>query len=280
MKTILILGENGTLGRHLYKALSKNFNVLKFNERFKRSEQHQTKLFRLVKDRNVDFIINAVGATNVKRCEVDEEYAYEGNILVPEVIGKIQDQLSRELGVISFSTDQVYDGSGNSCELDIKPVNNYGRSKLLGEQKLMPNNCNLRINYVSSSRNRLSFSDWIIQTANSKSPVTLFTDIFFNPVDLKTITTCVEKVLCEKITGTFNIGATHKISKADFYIEFSKRMGLHNPRVTLAGYYDICKTPRPLDMSMNVNKALNANFVLPNLEDVMLTLKREFSHED
>ena len=273
MRTILILGGNGTLGRYLSIALDKKFNILKFNKRFRCNEQHQTEIFNLIKNRNVDFVINAVGATDVKRCEEDEKYAYEGNILVPKVISKIQDRLSRTLSVINFSTDQVYDGSGNSGELDFKPINNYGHSKLLGEQKLVTNCCNLRINYVSSSKTRLSFSDWIIDTASSNKPVTLFTDVYFNPVDLNTIVACVEKVLHEKVEGTFNIGATQKISKAEFYMKFSKRLGFHNFNVTLAKYYDIFETPRPLDMSMNVEKALGANFALPNLEVVMLNLK-------
>lgn len=280
MKTILLLGANGTIGKHLSKTLCNKFNTLVFNKRFKRSEKHQTELLSLIKEKDVDFIVNSVGATDVKRCEVDEEYAYEGNILVPKVISEIQDHISSKLGVINFSTDQVYDGSGNSIETDFKPVNNYGRSKLFGEQELVLNCCNLRINYVSSSTNRLSFSDWVIKTASNKSPVSLFTDIFFNPVDLETITLCVDKALSENIVGTFNIGATQKISKADFYLEFSKMLGLDNPYVKLVKYYETSKTPRPLDMSMNISKALSENFPLPNLEDVMSSLKREFSYEN
>ena len=91
MKTILILGGNGTLGRYLSIALDKKFNVLKFNKRFRCNEQHQTEISNLIKNRNVDFVINSVGATDVKRCEENEQYAYEGNILVPKVISKIQD---------------------------------------------------------------------------------------------------------------------------------------------------------------------------------------------
>lgn len=280
MKTILLLGGNGTLGKHLSKTLCNKYSILTYNKRFRRGEQQQTELLQLIKEKSVDFILNSIGATNVQRCEVDKEYAYEGNILVPKVISEIQDYISSPISVINFSTDQVYDGSGNSLESDARPVNNYGRSKLLGEQELAQNCCNFRVNYVSSSSNRLSFSDWIIETARNKSPVSLFTDIFFNPVDLETITLCVDRALSENIVGTFNIGATQKISKADFYLKFSKRLGFDNPYVELTRYNETCKTPRPLDMSMNISKALNENFSLPSLENVMSNLQREFSYEN
>ena len=147
---------------------------------------------------------------------------------------------------------------------------------MAGEQFLTQNACNLRINYVSRGVGRLSFSDWVVQSARSKEQVHLYSDVYFNPVDLFTLGSCVEKVIATKIVGTINVGSKSKLSKSDFYLKLTQNLGIRNPNIKIVNYSDISNVPRPLDMSMNVSKAKKLGFNLPSLDEVIKNLATEY----
>lgn len=279
MKNLLVLGSQGTLGHYLSGALSCEFKIVKFTDRIRLEDTQLDQIMHLISSHKINAIINAIGATDINRCEENVQYAFNGNTLVPEVINTLQNLAKHDIHVINFSTDQVYPGLGNSLESEARPLNQYGKSKFQGELKLRKNVCNLRINYVSKGMGRFSFTDWIVKTAKAKEHVTLYKDIFFNPVDLGTLSNCVNLALKHEVLGTYNIGGKYKISKSEFYFRFVKRLGLENPNVTLANYFDINETPRPLDMSMNVEKANKVGFSLPTLNLVLNNLAEEYSYD-
>lgn len=276
MSEVLLIGSRGTLGAYLAETLISKYTVRTFDRKFSKEVSHTSELGNLLVQHSITSIINCVGATDVKRCEIDKEYAYNGNTVVPEVITRISKHVVKPCHVINFSTDQVYPGTGNASEEDISPVNEYGRSKLVGEQMLSSNACNLRINYVSKGRNRSSFSDWIVNTAKRMDQVSLYNDVYFNPVDLRTLGNCVEHILENTITGTFNIGAHSKLSKAEFYTNLTQMLGISNPNTILKNYSELSATPRPLDMSMSIEKACEYGFILPSMSNVFENLAKEY----
>lgn len=279
MRKILVLGSNGTLGHYLCSVLSSEFNIIRYKSKITSENKKIDEIASLIRSYQIDGIINAVGATDVDRCEENEEYAYNGNTLVPEIISTLQNNFNHKVHVINFSTDQVYPGLGNSLEIDALPQNRYGTSKFLGELKLTKNACNFRLNYVSKGLHRQSFSDWIVKTAKAKENVTLYNDIFFNPIDLDTLSKCVNRALNYNLCGTFNIGGKSKISKSEFYFRFVKILGLENPNASSANYFEVNEIPRPLDMSMNVEKAEKVGFELPTLGLVFNNLAVEYSRD-
>lgn len=272
-----MIGSRGTLGTYLAETLNSKFTVRKFDCRFSKDADNYKELKKFVVEHGITSIINCVGATDVKRCELDKEYAYNGNTIVPEVIAKISKCAIKPCHVINFSTDQVYPGTGNALEADISPINEYGRSKLVGEQMLTRNACNLRINYVSKGLSRYSLSDWVVESAKRKDYVNLYKDVYFNPVDLSTLGNCVEQILVNRVTGTFNIGAKTKLSKADFYVRLTQILGIDNPNTTLKNYSEISTIPRPLDMSMSIEKACKFGFVLPSILNVFENIAKEYT---
>lgn len=84
-----------------------------------------------------DWIINAAAYTAVDKAESETEKAYAVNALAPGALA----QSARKVGAgfIHYSTDYVFDGTGNTPwqETDTPaPLNAYGRSKLEGEQRI------------------------------------------------------------------------------------------------------------------------------------------------
>jgi dTDP-4-dehydrorhamnose reductase len=84
------------------------------------------------------WIVNPAAYTAVDKAESEPELAYAINAEAVRVMGEEARTLGA--GVIHFSTDYVFDGSGNVpyCETDIaRPVSVYGASKLAGERALV-----------------------------------------------------------------------------------------------------------------------------------------------
>jgi len=83
------------------------------------------------------WVMNAAAHTAVDKAESEPELAFAINAEAPRVLG----EEARKIGaaVIHFSTDYVFDGSGERpwVETDATgPLNVYGKSKLSGEQAL------------------------------------------------------------------------------------------------------------------------------------------------
>ena len=279
MKSILIIGGRGTLGTYLRFRLGSAFTIYEFSEKVSSSNPNFEKLLDLIRRHNINWVINAAGATNVDYCESNHEYAFEGNTLVPQIISTLQNEQEDNLHVINFSTDQVYSGLGDCSESFVDPQNEYGRSKLKGEKFLSRNVCTLRVNYTAKGGKRKSFSDWIVETAISKKHVQIYSDVYFNPVDLSVLGNCVEKVIAEEMTGTFNIGSQQKVSKSEFYLKLTNTLAISNPNLEFVRYAEVGKVPRPLDMSMNIAKAEKFGFNLPSLTGVIKNLAMEYKNE-
>src|SRR4051812_38587604 len=82
-----------------------------------------------------DLIINPAGYTAVDRAEDERELAFIINAEAPGAIA--QWAVKRSVPLVHFSTDYVFDGSGERAwREDDKPApfNTYGKSKLAGEQ--------------------------------------------------------------------------------------------------------------------------------------------------
>jgi dTDP-4-dehydrorhamnose reductase len=103
-------------------------------------------------------IVNAAAYTAVDRAETEVETATRVNA---DAVGILAEEAKRGSAVlIHYSTDYVFDGSkaGPYIETDEpNPINVYGRTKLLGEQRIRdvnPPHLILRTSWVYGSRGR------------------------------------------------------------------------------------------------------------------------------
>lgn len=96
-----------------------------------------------------DVVINAAAYTDVEGCEDNRDLALQVNGYGPGYIAEACSEIGAKL--VHFSTDYVFDGSKNEyVESDApSPINVYGQSKLLGEQKIAENTEDYRIIRIS-----------------------------------------------------------------------------------------------------------------------------------
>ena len=141
MKTILVTGCNGQLGRAIRKEY-KDAGVRFINTDVKESEgivaldiSDINQVMELIKSEKPDVIINCAAHTNVDACETQWDLAYKINTIGPRNLSIAANEVNAKM--IHVSTDYVFEGNGEMPykEFDIpNPVSAYGKTKLEGEK--------------------------------------------------------------------------------------------------------------------------------------------------
>lgn len=283
----LILGSSGLLGSTLAKIFEDaNYELIKhgyksssdFNQDL--TNHKQTKIF--LKKIKPDLIINLVGLTDVDRCEIDMDLAYKLNVQTIENISSYACQ-TKNCHLVHISTDQVYDGVGVQSEDSVIIRNYYAFSKYAGE--IAARSCKsaiLRTNFFGKSlcNERISFTDWIIDTLRNKKNINAFNDVFFNPLSMNTLSKIILEISKKRIIGTYNLGSKNPMSKADFIYKFADLMNLDTTLINKISIDDVdfIQTYRPKNMQMNCKKIeLELDFKLPSLINELIMETRNYA---
>ena len=161
-----------------------------------------------------DVVINCAAYTNVEKAEEESELA---NLINGEAVGNLaRISKSRDILLVHFSTDYVFDGSASSpyCEDDLtQPLNAYGSSKLLGEKELVKVGGKyliFRVSWLYSSFGN-NFVKTMLRLGKSKDEIAVVNDQIGSPTyagDLAfDVLVVLEKILIEK--KSFEYGVYH-----------------------------------------------------------------------
>lgn len=136
MKTILITGGNGQLGRCIEK-IHKNYPgyAFLFTSSKTLDITHKTHALRYFEKTKPDYCINCAAYTRVEQAEKTPEKAFSVNAEGVKQLAAICEYYKTTL--IHISTDYVFDGTKSTpyTEADTpNPINVYGSSKLAGER--------------------------------------------------------------------------------------------------------------------------------------------------
>lgn len=138
MKRILVTGSGGQLGQSIHE-LSSEFSNLEFV--FKPSRElditNGNLVHQVVEGGQFDYCINCAAYTDVEQAEKTPEIAFQVNA---EGVKHLAIACQKnEVILIHISTDYVFDGEKTEpyTTKDLpNPINEYGKSKLLGEENL------------------------------------------------------------------------------------------------------------------------------------------------
>jgi dTDP-4-dehydrorhamnose reductase len=176
----LIIGAKGQLGRQLMKDLAITKVGIARDDldlgADKRSKI-QYKLSALLDRYQPDLVINAAAYTAVDRAEAEYELALQINGWFPAVIARC----ATNVPIIHFSTDYVFDGESDYPygEADRpNPLSVYGRTKWIGEQKLLEQTSKaliMRCSWVLGSWGQ-NFAKTILRLALTKSSIQVIND--------------------------------------------------------------------------------------------------------
>jgi dTDP-4-dehydrorhamnose reductase len=198
---ILLTGVTGQVGGELLKSLSMLGEVVAPT----RTEMDLTKpasVRETILSVRPRWIINPGAYTAVDKAEGEPDLAYAINAEAVRVIG--MEARAIGAGVIHFSTDYVFDGSGNApyCENDItRPVSVYGSSKLAGERALMESGAGhiiFRTSWVYGARGK-NFLLTILKLARERETLRVVADQYGAPTWSRDLAKMTAQVLhqCE-----------------------------------------------------------------------------------
>jgi dTDP-4-dehydrorhamnose reductase len=227
---LLITGANGMLGHSLcqlyYKehkvyALHRDtecFSHCTFDYRLDLTKINQLKsVFNQIKP---DIVIHCAGMINMDSCEKESNKAIITNVTVAENIASL---CSNHTKLIYISTDQVYgkDPVRSEKNTSLQPINNYGKTKLLGEEKVQEY-CSdymvIRTNIFgwNVKPNRISSAEWIYQSLQNEEKIILFTDYIFSPLYSDYLGGIIMELIEIDYNGIINVGSSKPCSKYDF----------------------------------------------------------------
>ena len=156
IRTILVTGANGQLANEI-KELSPGYPEFKFvfASREDLPIEDEKAVEKFFQDQSIHYCINCAAYTAVDKAEEEKEKAF---LINAEAVGNLATICKKhQIRFIHISTDYVYDGTKGTPlkETDaVGPINNYGSSKLKGEELALkhdPSSLVLRTSWVYSS---------------------------------------------------------------------------------------------------------------------------------
>jgi len=168
-------------------------------------------------------IINCAAYTNVDKAEIESELADIINYKAVDVISRWSSENNKKL--IHISTDYVFDSQSKvslSENLNTNPVNEYGRSKLKGEQVCLkndPNSIIIRTSWLYSSFGK-NFLKTMIELMKKNNSIKVVNDQIGSP----TYANDLAKVIIEIIMNSKNkSGLFHYSNEGEIsWFEFAK----------------------------------------------------------
>ena len=179
---ILLFGKGGQVGWELQRSLAVLGRVTALNHD---STEHcgdftnPEGVRETVRALRPDVIVNAAAHTAVDKAESEPELARLLNAVTPGVLA--EEAVRSGAWLIHYSTDYVFDGSGNRPWLEIDtpaPLSVYGGSKLEGEQRIQQTACRhliLRTSWVYAARGG-NFAKTMLRLAQERQRLTVIDD--------------------------------------------------------------------------------------------------------
>ncbi len=161
-----------------------------------------------VADVQPELVINAAAYTNVDGCETDQETCFAVNA---EGVKNIAEACKpKNIPVIHYSTDYVFDGNGSRPYLEddpCDPINTYGASKLAGEdylRRLSDNYLIIRTAWLYGAKGK-NFVQAILDRARSTGKLTVVDDQTGSPTCTRDLAAATELLVDKNARGIFHV---------------------------------------------------------------------------
>lgn len=273
---ILITGSNGQLGtelRHLLNEQMPQHEVVATDrEELDITDAQQTRTF--IKEVKPSVIFHCAAYTAVDKAEdegkeLDEQINVEGTKNVALA--------AKEVGatLVYISTDYVFDGTKKDGEYQADdpthPLNEYGRTKLLGEQavqELLEDYYIIRTSWVFGQYGH-NFVFTMQKLAETRDTLTVVNDQFGRPTWTRTLAEFMLFVIEKKAPyGVYHLSNDGVCS----WHEFAKEILKDNQKVTVLPVTSEefpQKAKRPQYSVMDLSKAKNIGFEIPSWQEAL-----------
>ncbi|MEO0202274.1 MAG: dTDP-4-dehydrorhamnose reductase [candidate division WOR-3 bacterium] len=238
----LITGAFGLLGSEFRKIIleeklalsSKDLDITKLDN-----------VIKVVKEYKPDVIINCSALTDVDYCEENFEKAILVNAKGVENL--LISAIENKCFLVHFSTDYVFDGKKKTPYKIFdtpNPINNYGKSKLMGEEIIRKsgyeNYLIIRTSWLFGS-GKSSIVDKIINM--KEKDVIYMTEQVSNPTYSKDLAIRVYKMIKNRDVGLFHLTGCLSVSRYELAKYVLDIVGYKGKIVKVSKYPSIAKRP-------------------------------------
>lgn len=291
---ILLLGKNGQLGWELQRSLGLLGELIALDrlgqETMCGDLANLDGLRKTIADLKPDIIVNAAAYTAVDRAESEPELVKLINAQAMEVLA--QEALKINAWLVNYSTDYVFNGTGTGawCESDTTaPLNQYGQSKLEGEQAIQNSGCKhliFRTSWVYGSKGN-NFAKTMLRLASERQTLSIINDQVGAPTSAALLADCTAHALFQAIhnpqlAGLYHLAASGETTwykYANIVIDQARKLGTEllvneiKPISTL-DYPTAAK--RPYNSRLNTTKFSDSfGLVLPEWEKGVIRMLYE-----
>ena len=248
---ILVFGTTGQVGHALHTALAEAGEVIALS-RAQADFSTPAALHEIVMQAAPNVIINAVAYTAVDQAEREPELAMQINAQAPAVLA--QAALQQNAWLIHYSTDYVFDGSKPAPYIQTDPtapINQYGHSKLAGEQAIQESGCKhliLRTSWVYSAQGQ-NFLKIIAKRAQELPELRIVNDQYGAPTSAALLATSTAQLIQQlmasddqndgqsdeqSVSGLYHLAAAGETNWYDYAVEILRQLAQHRPTAQLA----------------------------------------------
>jgi len=287
-----VTGASGMLGTALITRLSRLYEIFA-TSRSKGVEDKNIEwdcfdltdvvlLNQWLETSQLDVIVHCAAIVDVDLCEENVSAATNLHVITTEVIANYINSIKGML--IYISTDSVFDGekptSYSESDL-VNPLNIYAKTKLMGEKLVqsMNNGLVLRTNIIGwTQKGNTSFAEWMLKNLVDNIPLNLFYDVYFSPLHIDKLSSIIERIINNSISGLYHCASSDSISKYDFGMQMAKVFGLPDSNINRVSVEEMdFKAKRPKNMALNIEKISSAlKYDFPSVIDAIALMKKQY----
>lgn len=254
---ILLLGHKGMLGSDLLLKLADVHEMIGL-DKDEIDICSLSECQKAVDDHSPDIVINAAAFTDVDGCEKAGDACFKVNA---DAVRNIAEACRKKnIRIIHFSTDYVFDGTGKEPYREdhpCNPISVYGASKLAGERHLQM----LSQNYVLIrtawlyGRNGKNFVKTISEKARTVDKLEVVDDQIGSPTYTKDLAAAVGLLIERDLTGIFHITNRGSCSWFQFAQKILQEIGIKEVQVLPIKTSQLNRpAQRPLYSVLNMQK--------------------------
>ena len=229
---LAITGAGGLVGSCLTKQLSADHEIVPLKHAAL-DITNKSAVHEFVARERPDVILNCA-VLNVDECETDPAKAHAINVAGPEFLAAAAHEIGA--AIVHYSTNYVFDGKDEELYTindEPRPVNNYGQTKLDGEQAVMnanPHHYIVRTSWVYGigKENFLSIIHRNLQTGKHGKVVS---DCWASATYVEDLVARTREIMAQKRFGIYHVVNEGVCSYVEFTLEAGRLIGLSEAQV-------------------------------------------------
>jgi dTDP-4-dehydrorhamnose reductase len=269
-RPLVIIGKNGTLGSAFSRIAAERNIHHKLLSRAELDITDKEGIERVINELNPWAIINAAGYVKVDDAEDEIKDCLRSNAQGPSILADVCS--TRDVRLLSFSSDLVFDGSKRSPyrESDpVSPLNTYGKCKAKAERRILDVNPDAMVVRTSSffgPWDDYNFATMTLKKLRENQRVQVANDVYISPTYLPDLAHECLNILLDGEAGIIHLTNNGVISWADFARKIAEYAGYDSGLIDAVPYASLeLKAVRPTYSALASDKGVS----MPSFDDAL-----------